>query len=107
MKATLQYAITSYKKMLIIAKLVQKKKVTEALPMLQLIPNKAAWLLASVIKSATANAKQKWQDITNLRIARIDIGRWPKLARMRFVARSRVHGYIKHRTFVRVSLDVW
>lgn len=35
----------------------------------------------------------------------IEVGRGPKLKRMRFVARARIHGYVKHRSFVKVILD--
>jgi ribosomal protein L22 len=40
-----------------------------------------------------------------LHIDHILVGRWPKIKRMRFASRSRMHGYLKHRSFVRVILN--
>jgi ribosomal protein L22 len=46
-----------------------------------------------------------WLDREDLYVARVDVWRGPKLKRVRFVARARVHGYVKHRSFVRVVLN--
>ncbi len=54
--ATLKYALISDKKMSLIAKLVQGKKVDEALRVLSFTPKKAAKILHKVVKSAAANA---------------------------------------------------
>lgn len=106
MTATLKYATTSYKKMLLMAKLVNGEKVGSALTQLSHMPKTAAKILYKVVHSAAANATNNaWAQMENLFISKIDIGRGPKLKRMRFVARSRVHGYVKHRAFVRVILD--
>ena len=53
--ATLKYALISDKKMSLIAKLVQGKKVAEALRVLSFTPKKAAKILHKVVTSA-ANA---------------------------------------------------
>jgi ribosomal protein L22 len=39
-------------------------------------------------------------------ISTILIGRWPKIKRTRFGARSRVTSYVKYRSFVKIILDV-
>jgi ribosomal protein L22 len=39
-----------------------------------------------------------------LKIETIDIGRGPKIKRVRPAGRSRMHWYVKHRAFVRVRL---
>jgi ribosomal protein L22 len=44
-------------------------------------------------------------NINDLYIDRIDLWRGMKIKRMRFASRSRIHGYVKHRSFVRVVLD--
>ncbi len=104
MTATLKYALTSYKKMWLIVKLVKNKKVSEALTILSFTNTKAAKILLKVVKSALSNAKNKYWDVdeNSYEIQRIDVWRWPKLKRMRFVWRARIHGYQKHRAFVRV-----
>ncbi len=106
MTATLKYALTSYKKMLLAVKLVKNKNVTEALTTLSFVNTKAAKILHKVIKSALSNAKNTNSDIdeSSYQIQKIDIWRWSKLKRVRFVWRARIHGYQKHRTFVRVVI---
>lgn len=104
--ATLTYATTSYKKMNLIAKLVRGKGALEGMSLLHHLPKKAGEILFKLVKSAVANAENnaKMKPET-LYIKEIYVGRGPKLKRTRFVARSRVHGYVKHRSFVKVFLD--
>jgi len=107
MTATLKYALCSDKKMLLVAKLVQGKPVVEALAILEFLPKKAAKTLYKVVKSAQANAQQNLTTKSQkLYIKTINVGRGPKIKRHRFASRSRVHSYIKHRAFVRVTLDI-
>ncbi|NOZ43826.1 MAG: 50S ribosomal protein L22 [bacterium] len=106
MTATLKYGITSDKKMLLVAKMIQGKSVDEALKVLHFMPKKAAGLLYKVVHSAYANATNNaGLKGTDLYIKTINVGRGPKLKRYRFASRSRVHGYVKHRSFVRVVLQ--
>lgn len=105
MTATLKYALTSDKKMLLLAKLVQWKRVDEALRMLTFTPKRAAKILHKVVTSAFANATHNaWENADGLYIQTIFVGRGPKIKRMRFASRSRAHHYIKHRSFVKVVL---
>lgn len=105
MTATLQYAIVSEKKMLLIAKMVQGKKIHDAVVLLRHLPKKSAEILLKVVLSAAANAQHNLQlDVNDLKIQTIDIGRGPKIKRVRPAGRSRMHWYIKHRSFVRVVL---
>ncbi len=104
--ATLRYALVSDKKMAVVAKMV-KGKPEEALILLHNIPKKAARILYKVIASARANATNNGSyDPSGLVVQRIDIWRGPKLKRFRFASRSRVHHYVKHRSFVKVFLHV-
>lgn len=106
MTATLKYALTSDKKMLLLAKFVQGKQVDEALRMLEFTPKRAAKILHKVITSAVANAVNNAKMSSDgLVVETINVGRWPKLKRMRFASRSRAHRYVKHRSFVRVVLN--
>lgn len=103
--AVLNYAITSATKLELIAKLVRNKKVSDALHTLTYLPKKGGAIMEKVIRSAYANVLQASPDATDAQIARIDIGRGPKIKRMRFTSRARVYGYTKHRSFVRVVLS--
>lgn len=103
--ATLKYALTSDKKLSLMAKLVKWKKAQEALDTLQFIPKRTSKILYKVIKSAMNNATTAWLKLEDLYIKNIDIWRWPKIKRIKFVSRSRVNYIIKHRAFVKVVLN--
>ncbi len=102
--ATLKYAQISDKKMALIAKLVSGKKVDDALTVLQFLPKKWASILYKVVRSAYANAKNNAKANGELYIKTVNVSKGPKIKRYRFASRSRVHKYIKHRSFVRVVL---
>lgn len=105
MTATLKYALSSEKKVSLMAKMVQNKSVPEALLMLQHLPKKAGEILAKLVKSAAANAKHNLNiDPQGLKVQTVDIGRGPKIKRVRAVGRGRMHKYEKHRSFVKVTL---
>ncbi len=104
--ATLSYAIVSSDKMELVAKMVRWKSVENALTLLEFLPKKAGRLLLKVILSAQANMSSQNWSISGAVVARVDVGRWPKIKRMRFTSRARVYGYNRHRSFVRVVLSV-
>ncbi len=107
MTATLRYANSSEKKIELVAKLIRWKDVNEAIKILEFAPQKAAKILLKVLKSAVANATNNlWLQKDVLYVSRVDVGRWPKLKRIRFASRARVHPYVKHRAFVRIVLDI-
>ncbi|MFA5747924.1 MAG: uL22 family ribosomal protein [Candidatus Absconditabacterales bacterium] len=103
--ATLKYALVSDKKMALIAQLVKGKQVEKALALLQFLPKKGAKILYKVIKSAESNAKNAGNDVKTLYVQKIDVGRAPKLKRVRFVSRSRISHYVKFRSFVKIFLN--
>lgn len=105
MTATLKYALISDKKISLITKLVVWKKVQDALNFLEYLPKKGAKILYKVIKSAYSNALNSWV-AWDLYIERVDVTKWPKIKRIRFVSRSRISHYLKYRSFVRVVLNV-
>lgn len=106
MTATLKYALTSDKKMELVAKMVRGEDVEKAMSTLSFLPKKAAKILLKVVKSAYANAKSNNDlDEKSLYISKIDLGKWPVLKRAKFVWRSRIHALIKYRTYVKVVLD--
>ncbi len=105
--ATLKYALVSDKKMSLIAQMVKGKKVQDALDFLNVLPKKAAKSLYKVIKSAYANATTNGSyDGKTLYVRTIEVGRWPKIKRVRFASRSRISHYVKYRAFVKVFLHV-
>lgn len=107
MTATLKYALSSEKKISLIAKMVRWKPVSEALTFLHYLPKKSAGILWKVVNSAYANAQHNLNiDPTTLYVKEILVWKWPSLKRVRPVWRSRMHRYKKHRSFVKVVLDV-
>lgn len=106
MTATLKYAIVSDKKMLLISKLVKWKKLQDALDILEYTPKKAAKILAKVVKSAASNAVINDKKVlSELFIETIEVGKWPKIKRIRFTSRSRISHYEKSRCYVKVVLN--
>jgi len=70
----------SPRKMRVVANLVRNKKVEDAVGMLDLMPKKAARLIAKAVKSAAANAEDKSggnAKIEDLRIATITVDGGP------------------------------
>jgi len=104
--ATLKYALLSDKKMNLIADLVRWKKASEAMLVLEFLPKKWARTLYKLLKSAMANASAKWLPVDQLVIDRVEVGRGPKIKRVRFVSRSRISHYEKYRCYVKVILAV-
>ncbi|MBO4203962.1 50S ribosomal protein L22 [bacterium] len=103
--ATLKYALLSDKKMNLIADLVRGKKVTDAFTILEHLPKKGAKILYKLLKSAAANAVTNEKlALDDLVIDRIEVGRGPKVKRIRFTSRSRISHYEKYRTYVKVVL---
>jgi len=101
--ATLKYALTSDKKMSLMAKLIKGKNVEDALNTLAVLPKKAAKILLKVVKSAYSNAKNAWE-AKDFAIKEIKVWAGPKIKRVRFSSRSRVSHYEKSRCFVQVVL---
>lgn len=92
--------------MQLIAKIIRRKKATEAIELLSQLPKAAARMMSKVVKSALANAtKNAGAKEEALIVSRVEVGRGPKLKRMRFASRSKTHAYTKHRSFVKVILD--
>jgi len=105
--ATLKYALVSDKKMALMAQMVKGKKVEDALTLLQILPKKAAKFLYKVIKSALSNATTNASyDAKKLYVHKIEVGRGPKIQRIRFASRSRISHYVRYRSFVKVFLHV-
>ncbi len=97
---------SSTKKIELIARLIRSKDASEAVVILENLPHKVARILLKHLKNAMANATHNLNmNKQDLFIDRVDIGRAPKMKRIRYVARSRVHGYEKYQSFVRIVLN--
>jgi ribosomal protein L22 len=59
-----------------------------------------------VVKSAMHNAiHNEGADADKLVVSEVLIGRGPKIKRMRFASRSRMAAYVKHRSYVQVTVS--
>lgn len=95
----------SSKKLNLVASMVRGRSVPDARRFLQFLPKRAGKTLLKLINSATANAENNLDlKAENLYIQSIDVGKWPKLKRVRAVGRGRMHGYEHHRSFCKVTL---
>jgi len=107
MKAILRHTRISPKKANLVAGLVRRKSVKEALDILKFTPKKAAPLLLQVIKSAAANAinnlKQKEE---NLFIDEIIVTEGTTMKRFIPVSRGRAHPIRKKTSHITVKIGV-
>ncbi|MBI4295317.1 MAG: 50S ribosomal protein L22 [Chloroflexi bacterium] len=96
--ATAKYVRVSPRKLRLVLDTVRGKKVDEALTLLKFIPNSAASMIATVVKSAAANAENNFQmEPADLRIVRTYAGEGRRLKRFRAAARGRAARRV-HRT---------
>ena len=105
-KAVAKYVGIPPRKLRLAANAVRGKKVEDALGLLGLSASVSAGSVAKVIKSAAANAENKFQvSSSELRIARICIDTGPTLKRMRPQARGRVSRILKHSSHITVVVE--
>ncbi len=104
MKASTKYNKISYKKMNVVAGLVRRKPVSEALAFLKFAPKKAARLLYKMVASAAANAAEQGLDQKNLQIDQIQVTKGALYKRWRPGSRGRAFPYRKHTSHCIVSL---
>jgi large subunit ribosomal protein L22 len=106
MHATAKHIRISPKKANLVAGLVRRKGVTEALDILKFTPKKAAPLIAKVIASAAANAKANLkQDIEKLQIKEIIINEGTTFKRSLPISRGRTHPIRKRNSHIKVFLE--
>lgn len=106
MIAHLRRSRISPKKMNLVAGLVRRKPVLEALDILKFTPKKAAPLLAKVIQSAGKNAENNFQqDIGTLVIKEIIVTEGATYKRFQPVSRGRSHPILKRCSHVTVKVE--
>ncbi|MFA6305373.1 MAG: 50S ribosomal protein L22 [Candidatus Gracilibacteria bacterium] len=106
MKATIRQARITSKKLNLVAALVRKEMVQNALDILRFTPKKGAKILSKAIKSAAANAvennKQKLED---LKIKEIVITEGTTFKRSVPISRGRMHPILKRNAHVTIKVE--
>ncbi|MBU1151381.1 50S ribosomal protein L22 [Patescibacteria group bacterium] len=106
MKAFLKQIRVSPKKANLVAALVRNKKVQEATDILDFTQKKSAPILSKLIKSATANAENNFnQKAENLYIKEIIVNEGPTYKRSIPISKGRTHPLLKRTTHIRVFLE--
>lgn len=82
---------------------IKKMAPTDAVQILDYLPQKSSPLLKKVISSAIANAKNNYQIAEEtLKFKEIQVGRGPMFKRYRAVARGRAHSILKRTSHITV-----
>jgi large subunit ribosomal protein L22 len=104
-KASIKNLRMSPRKVRLVADLVRRLSVDEALHALQFSSKRAAVPLKKLLESAIANAKESGKLAKeDLEIAELRVDEAPTLKRMRFVSRGRVHRIRKRASHVELVL---
>jgi large subunit ribosomal protein L22 len=105
-KAVAKYIRISPRKVRLIMDQIRGRKVEEALNRLSFAPQRGAFVLKKVIKSAVANAEQNLNmDVDRLYIKRIFADEGPTLKRFRARAMGRATRIRKRTSHLTVILD--
>lgn len=96
----------STRKVRLIADIIRKKSVNDALLKLSLTQKRAVISIEKTLKSAIANATHNAKaDIDNLVIKSVEVNEGPFLKRFRPSTRGRVHPYKKRSSHIRITLE--
>jgi len=107
MKAILSQIRITPKKMNLVAALVRRKSVKEAMDILKFTPKKSATPLRKLIASAEANAVNNFkQEKDSLIIKEIIVTGGPTYKRSQSVSKGRAHPILKRTSNIIVKLDV-
>lgn len=104
--STQKYIRLAPKKIRPVANLVKKMKVQEAIEKLPFVNKNGAEYLLKVIKTASANAKNRGISEETLFIKEIQITEGPRLKRGIPVSKGRWHPILKRMSHIRVTLGV-
>ncbi|MFH1547177.1 MAG: 50S ribosomal protein L22 [bacterium] len=98
-------ANSSPQKMRLVAALIRRKDAVEAVNILTFTSKKAAKTLLKVLKSAIANADNRYSiSPEKLVVSGVDIGEGVKLPRFRFASRGRISKLMKRRSLIKIEL---
>ncbi len=107
MKAQLNSAPISYKKMQIIADIIRGEQAEKALNQLRFIPKKSAHMFYKLLSSAVSNAETNDdQDRNTLFIKEVIVNKGSFGKRWRPVSRGRAHPYKKQSSNILLTLGV-
>jgi len=107
MKAVLRKTRISPKKANLVAGMVRRKKVTEALALLKFMPKKAATTIYKVVHSAAYNAKNNYnQPLEDLYITNLLVTKGPTYKRSIPISRGRMHPILKRTSHITVEVGV-
>ncbi len=106
MKAELKNYRQSPRKVRLLADLVRKKKVQDALNALQFVNKRAAEPFAKVIRSAEANAKQAGIDTSKLIISKVAVNKGMVIKRFTPRARGSASPINKRNSHITVELGL-
>lgn len=98
-------AQVSPRKMRLVADVIRKQSIDEALSTLAVLGKRGSDVLEKTLRSAVANAVNRNVSRENLFIKRLDISDGAAYKRMHPSTRGRVHPYKKRTTHVRVILS--
>jgi large subunit ribosomal protein L22 len=105
--ATAKWLMASPSKVRPVADLVRKRPYSEAVAILDNVPNKGAAIIKKVVVSAAANAldrnRKLDEDMLYIREIRIDEG--PRMKRVWFRARGRADMFIKRMCHISCVID--
>lgn len=105
-RAVAKYIRVSSRKVRLVVDLVRGRPVNEAMALLRFMPQSAARDVASVIKSAVANAEQNnHMSAEDLFISRIMADEGPTMKRFRPRAHGRASPILKRSTHITVVVD--
>ena len=106
-RATIMYFIASPTKVRPVANVIKRKSYTDAMAILEHIPNKGAALISQTVKSAASNAlngnKKLDEDMLYIKEIRIDEG--PRLKRLWCRGRGRADVQLKRMCHITVIVD--
>ena len=97
-RATIKYFIASPTKVRPVANVIKRKSYTDAMAILEHIPNKGAALISQTVKSAASN-----EDMLYIKEIRIDEG--PRLKRLWCRGRGRADVQLKRMCHITVIVD--
>ncbi len=93
-------------KMRIVGDLIKKKNINEALGILQLSPNKGAYILKKLLDSAIGNARQKkYVDVDTLYVKNVRVDEGPTMKRFLPRAMGRATPIRKRTSHIALILD--
>ncbi len=106
-KAVTKFLIASPTKVRPVANVIKQKGCSEAMAILEAMPQKGARLISGTLKSAVANAlyKNKKLDEDMLYVKEIRIDEGPRLKRVWFRARGRADQLLKRMCHITVVVD--